>query len=255
MNYNIQQLPSQISSAIKFIISRITQKEIANNFVFLPEWIRYAMQYRKAMIDYDDIWGILNSTFWRSWLYVMMKFYNNHPNIQWDILNAIFNNIWDDDLLYEELSQIYEKNKIHNPTQCHKLSTLSKYDFVGWNSLFDDIAIHISKKWQTPIVLLYAWILSLPSLLTKYTWDTIRLLNPKNPDQSIKLYKQNGKRMYSYEKISCIDSNHVFIDDIYNTGKAYKDAGNIIRQMWIDFDLDIYTAIDMKNSSAIDTNR
>lgn len=82
-----------------------------------------------------------------------------------------------------------------------------------------------------PIILLYAGLLALPSFLSHYQGDIIRLCNPKNPQQTIKVFRNNGQWQYVYTALEHIDTNHIFIDDIYNTGASHAMANDVLSSL------------------------
>lgn len=227
-----------------FSIAQTKKQEIIHTF--LPEDIRYALQYKKAMINYNELWTLLDSSYGRAWFYAMMKFYDNYPSVQESIFAELVAHSQDIKSLYISLRSIHAKNKLDHNIQCNKLSTLSKYNFVGRDVTFDEIVSYINQEEKTPIILLYAWLLSLPSFLTHYNGNTIRLLNPKNPSGSIKLSRNNNNWIYSHEVPSDVDRNYVFIDDIYNTGNAYTSACKILEDLWCTEKLDMYAAINLQ---------
>gem|GEM_PF-5399916 len=78
---------------------------------------------------------------------------------------------------------------------------------------------------------MYAGSLALPSFLSYYQGDVIRLCNPKNPQQTIKIFRDNRQWQYVYTALEHIDTNHVFIDDVYNTGAAHTMANAVLTDL------------------------
>lgn len=220
--------------------------DIVENFTVLPFDVRYAMQYKKGAVNYEEIACILDMSFWWAWFYLMMKLHQDNSYIQNQILDAVINHIDDKDALYDILKSIHKQHPTEQSIQGHKLGILSKYNFTGWDKAFWTIAHTCNKEGQTPIILLYAWLLALPSFLSYYQWDTIWLFNPKNPEKTIKFFKEQDKRQYIHMPLQGIDTNHIFIDDIYNTGASHAMANDQLKRLWFDFSLTIDSAVTMQ---------
>lgn len=242
----MRNIISKILPFIQWNKQEQSKKELLHNFVILPESIRYAMQYWEAQLWKEEINSLLHPSFWASGFYMMMKFYDNNPSIQLSILSKITEYYDNKSILYKELSHLHLEQDVSHTILWDKISTLSKYNFNGLDSKFDNITDRLNTNIQKPVILLYAGLLGLPSLLHSYQWDHIRLFNPKKPSTSFFIKKHWDQRNVTQENISNISDEYVFIDDMYNTGEAYNKALQSLSSLGYNNKLEIYSAVNTK---------
>ncbi len=239
---------SEILSYVKWGKTNTTNKDIFENFITLPEDIRYAMQYKWSQIWHNEIKSLLNTTFWFTWLYNLIKLYDNDTNKQLKILSIFLNQKEDYKVMYNKLLEFHSNNITQETIICDKLATLSRYNFNWLDNWFIKIAEELNTLGKKPIILLYAWILSLPFIINSYNGNTIRLFNNKKNKNSFKITRKdsNSEWEISQEQINNINSDYILIDDIYNEWTAYQESLKVLSELWYKDKLDIYTAITIK---------
>lgn len=239
---------SEIISYIKWSNKNTINKDIFENFITLPEDIRYAMQYKWSQIWYNEVKSLLNITFWFTWLYSLIKLHDNDINKQLKILSIFLNQKEDYKVMYNKLLEFHDNNITQKTIIWDKLSTLSRYNFNWLDNGFIKITEELNTLEKKPIILLYAWILSLPFIINSYNGNTIRLFNNKISKNSFKINRKdsNSEWKISQEEINNINSDYVLIDDIYNEWTAYQKSLKVLSELWYKDKLDIYTAITIK---------
>lgn len=172
-----------------------------------------------------------------------MKYYDQDTAIQLSILSLILEHYNNGDLLYQALSNLHMQQNTSHTVQWDKLSTLWKYGFNGLDRRFEEITHTINIHHQIPILLLYAWLLWLPTLLQSYQGSQIRLFNPKYPSISFLLTKTWHQWIASQNSINNITDKYVFIDDMYATSKSYQQALEGLSSLGHTIQPPIYSAV------------
>jgi hypothetical protein len=205
------------------------------------------MQYKWSQIWYHEVKSLLNTTFWFCGLYSLIKLHHNDTNKQLKILWIFLNQKENYKIMYNKLLEFHSNNITQETIIWDKLATLSRYNFNWLDNEFINITEQLNTLEKKPIILLYAWILSLPFIINSYNWNTIRLFNNKNSKNSFKINrKNNGEWEIFQEEINNINSDYVLIDDIYNEWTAYQESLKVLSKLWYKDKLDIYTAITIK---------
>ena len=107
--------------------------------------------------------------------------------------------------------------------------------------------LELNNNKKTPIIILYAGILSLEQFLQYYQWDEIRLFNYKETLYTYKLERNNNNWTVKREQISIIkEKEYAIVDDISATRKSYNNTISRIQEITnYKKDIELYTAINI----------
>lgn len=241
---------SSFVSSVKLSTKNLIKKDILDTLTVLPDNVRYALKYKWGALWAKEIASLLHPSFWACGFYMMMKFYDIDPLTQCTILSLFISHYTDYALLYQKLSALHAKISSAHTVIGSKTAVLNKYNFNGLDSKFSEITEKINSHKQKPIVLLYAWLLSLPSLLQSYQWDTILLFNSKKKSPVFSLQREWEVRVVSQQVLKNIWEGYVFVDDIHLTGKTYRQALSLLSESWHVGGVDIYSAVTMTDRFA-----
>ena len=224
-----------------------TKNNIYKNLVILPEDIRYQMKYNKGIIWEKEIKVLLTESFGMIWVYLMLKYYEGNQDLQEAIIKSITSNIINKKKLYEEMNTILNHNSLWIEIDWKKIWIMSKYWFNGLDNKFREIVLELNNNKKTPIIILYAGILSLEQFLQYYQWDEIRLFNYKETLYTYKLERNNNNWTVKREQISIIkEKEYAIVDDISATRKSYNNTISRIQEITnYKKDIELYTAINI----------
>jgi|AntAceMinimDraft_6_1070360.scaffolds.fasta_scaffold40239_1 hypothetical protein len=180
--------------------------------VFLPESIRYSLQFNKWNIWYNEIKEMLSSKYDMIPVFLVAKFCQWWEKIEFvsKIMNTF--NRWD---FYVDLCLEYLKHQSHT-IDAHKLQYLSLIWFAT-NNLFEKKIEEIDPNHQrNPVILLHWWLLGLKAVTKNYAqwilWDDVA---ESWWSRSTDSWLIEIQQIISFERKS-----YLLIDDTIQTGKT-----------------------------------
>lgn len=201
-------------------IESIFKQSPKQNTIFLPESIRYQLQYSKWYIWSKDLMSLLSEKFDSIPIFLTAKYCDNESKKS--LLESILNSKKD----YISICSQYISINSEHTIDAHKLQYLSMIGFETTSSFDKKIAEVDPNNNHIPVILLHWWLLWIKAIKEKYnSWifrdDTKSSWRSRNSNNILTPINQFGQ----WEK-------YMIVDDTIQTWDTLKLIQKIITDVW-----------------------
>lgn len=231
---------------MKFFFEKRKNKEKPQYIKILPSDVRYALQYKEALLNKDEIEQLNENHFETEAFYMTIKGLQENPEVQKELLEKyIKNEITNKDSEKESKNALqnllkeYIKELGESSVKGGKLAQLSRQGFEFWQERFENKAKELSKDKRNVFLVANAMMLGLSHFVKEFKKEN-KPLNIIIPDWLKQGAHTIGYSVNLEDKENLVDflkrsddkneALAVLVDDATNSGSVF----NKIKKYWED---------------------
>lgn len=200
----------------------------------LPFDVRYALRYKKAVLNSVELTQLLKAGFIDETLYLATKILDSQPEKQQklleDLVNEFLKNPQDRTQIIKTLELALQQTDQNKTVQAGKLAQLSRQGFDSWNALYERKSEQFIEEAgdRTPVLVAYATLRGLRHFigaLQKHNKGIMYIMIPErlndinSRDWGYRIVLDHPeKKVHSLSKELDRSTNLVLIDDVKRTG-------------------------------------
>jgi len=210
----------------------------------LPHDVRYALQYKEAVLNAEDIEALINNNFENEALYLVFKGLSENPEkhralLQVFVEAVLKNHSENSSGLVRKIANNGLAGEKGFSVQASKLAQWSRQGFEFWQEKFKEAAAQLALNKQEIFLTAHSTFSGLSYFLKFFNEKskTLNIIVPgwlQNDNIGYKIKFKDGVAVLSWLSKPFEIKEAVIVDDIENTGQTLKEIKDLLAQNGFD---------------------